>query len=286
MEQPVGGPEVRRAAIVEHLVATGTGTARLDTLAQHFEVSTMTIHRDLDVLAEEGKVERVRGGVRLVGQPFTERDVAVRRVANAEVKTALARVSVGLLEEGEVLALDDSTTVAALAPFLPGLAPGAVMTHSLSLLGELSRTLADTPLIGLGGRYVSTTDSFLGPATCEQMAGLSADVSLVSTTSLRAGGLYHPDEEAARTKTACVGLGQRAILLCDSSKAGAAGVHFVARFEDFDEIVVDCHMAPDTLARMEESGARLHVVDAPEPACGAGRGPTCGVEAESPGRER
>lgn len=264
MEQPVGGPEARRAAILSSLAA-GTGTARLDDLARRFSVSAMTMHRDLDALAGQGRVERVRGGVRLTERPFVERDVAVRRCANAEVKAALARRVAELLGEGEVLALDDSTTVGALAPLLPGLSPGAVMTHSLGLLRALSGAMPGTPLIGLGGRYVPTTDSFLGAATCRQMSGLSADVSLVSTTSVRSGALYHPDEEAARTKTACVRLGQRRVLVWDSSKDGAPGVHRVAGLGEFHEIVVDCHVSGDTLALMEAAGARVHVVDAPAP---------------------
>ncbi|WPF65427.1 MULTISPECIES: DeoR/GlpR family DNA-binding transcription regulator [unclassified Corynebacterium] len=265
MEHPVGGPEARQAAILEYLAATATGTARLDALAERFEVSAMTMHRDLDALAQQGSVERVRGGVRRLAMPLVERDVAVRRAANAETKTALARRVRELLSPGEVLALDDSTTVGAIAPLLPAVNPAAIITHSLSLLGVFSRTMPGTALIGLGGRYVPTTDSFLGTATCQQMAGLSADVSLISTTSVRSGALYHPDEEAARTKTACVRVGQRRILVCDSTKAGAPGVHRVADLTEFDEIVVDSHVDDETLARMEASGARLHLVAAPRP---------------------
>lgn len=265
MEQSIGGPEARQAAILDYLAATGTGTARLDALAERFEVSAMTMHRDLDALARQGSVERVRGGVRYLARPLIESDVAVRRAANAETKIALVRRVRDLLNPGEVVALDDSTTVASIAPLLPEVQPAALITHSLALLGVLSRAMPGTPLIGLGGRYVATTDSFLGAATCQQMRGLSADVSLISTTSVRAGALYHPDEEAARTKTACMRVGQRRILVCDSTKAGAPGVHYVADLKEFDEIVVDSHLDGETLARMEASGARLHLVEAPRP---------------------
>ncbi len=57
MSSPV---ESRRAEIVN--TVREHGHARVDDLAQRLGVSIMTIHRDLDALAEEGLIERVRGG--------------------------------------------------------------------------------------------------------------------------------------------------------------------------------------------------------------------------------
>jgi DNA-binding transcriptional ArsR family regulator len=41
----------------------------IQELSQHFGVSTMTIHRDLDTLVEAGFVEKVHGGVTLISEP-------------------------------------------------------------------------------------------------------------------------------------------------------------------------------------------------------------------------
>ena len=53
-------PEQRRAKIVEWLQEEQSLT--IDQLARHFEVSAMTIHRDLDLLVKEGRARKVRGG--------------------------------------------------------------------------------------------------------------------------------------------------------------------------------------------------------------------------------
>lgn len=241
------------------------GAVRIDELAADLEVSAMTIHRDLDALAHRGLIERVRGGARAIGTQMTERDVAVRRLTNVALKADLAEVVLGLVHPGEVVALDDSTTVAAVGYRLARRDPGAVITHSLELIVELGRSHPDLTLIGLGGRYVPATDSFLGQSTCAQMRTLSADVSVVSTTSVRGGALYHPDEDAALTKRSCVALGQRKVLVFDSSKFDALGVHRVAALADFDDIVVDSQLSPAAAKMLQASGARIHLVAAQAP---------------------
>lgn len=54
------GSQDRRAKILEHV--TGTGIVRSRDLADLFQVSEMTVRRDLDQLAEDRLVLRIRGG--------------------------------------------------------------------------------------------------------------------------------------------------------------------------------------------------------------------------------
>lgn len=255
----------RRAQVVD--LVNERGAVRVDDLARRFGCSQMTVHRDLEALHREGSVERVRGGARSVRRAMLETDVSVRRKANGAVKAALAEVALTLIEPGEVVAMDDSTTVAAIGERIAELRPAAVITHSLELIIALGRGGTQAPLevVGLGGQYVPETDSFLGAATRAQMASLSADVVLVSTTCLRNGTLYHPDEDSASTKTSCIELGERAILVVDSSKIGASGMHVVAGLDRFSDIVIDNNLTPEDREMLAASGASLHLVNAPMP---------------------
>ncbi|QNE89848.1 DeoR/GlpR transcriptional regulator [Corynebacterium incognita] len=237
----------------------------IDDLVQRFGVSVMTIHRDLEALDKAGKLVKIRGGARRVATDIVERDVTLRRATNTHVKEALAQVVVKLIEPGSIIALDDSTTVATLLPLVMDTEPAGIITHSLDLMRTIGEQYPSVSLTGIGGRYVSATDSFLGASTNAAMANLSATYSIVSTTCIARDGLYHPDEDAASTKRALCGVGAHKILVSDSSKFDNLGMHFVAGLAEFRDIVVDSNLSAEQRDMLEYSGATVHLVDTPPP---------------------
>lgn len=252
-------PAARRSEITGYI--NTVHHCRVEDLAGIFGVSPMTIHRDLDLLAREGRLERIRGGARAITARLAERDVRLRRHLNSETKRRLAAAAAQLIEPGAVVALDDSTTVGELSGHLAQRQPSTVITHSLALMGIVS-TLPDIDMVGLGGQYYAETDSFLGSVVLEQAQRLSADSVFVSTTAIKNGALLHPDAEAARTKRSLLQMGGRKILLADSSKFDAPGLYHVLDLAEFDDIVIDDQLDPALLAQLEELGPAIHIAGA------------------------
>ncbi len=254
------GP-VRRSELVRHIEANGP--VRLEKLVETFRVSAMTIHRDLDLLAREGLIERVRGGARAKPHPFAEQDVRLRRATRVGLKKALAAEAALLIRTGDVVAFDDSTTVAAMLGHLAERAPRAVVTHALGLMRELTLMHPQISLVGLGGQYVHETDSFLGAIVVEQLSRVSADVVFVSTTALKNDALFHPDAAAAETKRALLTRADRKVLLLDDSKFEAKGLYHVADLADFDDVIVNAELAPELREHLNTLGLRVHYVSTP-----------------------
>ncbi|MBC7560992.1 MAG: DeoR/GlpR transcriptional regulator [Dermatophilaceae bacterium] len=234
--------------------------AKVDELAERFAVSAMTVHRDLDALTREGVLERIRGGARAIPSDFAERDVGLRRSTLSALKQALAQEASALIQEGDIVAFDDSTTVGAIYPYIAARRPSAVITHSLGLLHRLTESHPDFTIVGLGGQYYPETDSFLGAVVVDQISRVSADVVLVSTTSLKNNALFHPDAEAARTKRAMIGIADRKVLLVDSTKFEVNGLYHVVDLSDFDDVVVDAGLAAGNRAQLEELDLTVHYV--------------------------
>lgn len=251
-------PEARREQITGHV--NKSRSARVEELAEIFAVSAMTIHRDLDVLAKEGRLQRIRGGARAITARLAERDVRLRRHLNAEIKQQLAATAAQLIERNSVIALDDSTTVGALSDFLEEREPSTVITHSLALMGAVS-SMAHIDMVGLGGQYYTETDSFLGSIVVEQAERLMADAVFVSTTAIKNQSLLHPDAEAARTKRSLLKMGRRKILVMDSSKYESAGIYHVMDLAEIDDVVIDDQLDEVLMAQLQALGPRIHIVN-------------------------
>ncbi|QTE30153.1 DeoR/GlpR family DNA-binding transcription regulator [Pengzhenrongella sicca] len=254
-------PEARRAELTRY-VAERT-TAKVEELAERFQVSAMTVHRDLDVLARAGLVERIRGGARAIPRHLSERDVRLRTGTRSAQKEALALAASALARDGDIVAFDDSTTVAAMCPHIAVRRPSAVITHSLGVMHRLSRDHPDITLVGLGGQYYPETDSFLGAVVVDQITRVFADVAFLSTTSLRNNALYHPDAEAALTKRALVMMAERKVLLVDSSKFEVKnGLYLVVDLAAFDDVVVEATLPAEHRAQLERLDLTVHYVPA------------------------
>lgn len=263
---PATTQERRRERIVAFV--TRHGSARVEQLAEHFDVSAMTIHRDLEALAAESLLERIRGGARSVTPSMSELAVGQRRHLHRTTKEALCAAAARLIPEGAVVAVDDSTTLEALVEQLPERSPSALITHSLKAMSDHRKRagLTDIRLIACAGLYFAETDSFLGTATSEQLSRLSADITFVSTTAVRTTGqsaaLFHPDMEAADTKKALIGIGATRVLVLDSSKFDSPGVFRVASLDEFDHIIVDQNCSREQRELLSRTRAKIHIVDA------------------------
>ncbi len=158
------GPSHRQKLITEYIHEQGS--LEVDELSEQFQVSRMTIHRDLDELEQQGVLRKVRGGATVHPSYLFESDIRFRLTTAANEKDAIARHALSLIEPGQVIILDDSTTTIALAHLLKDIKPLTVITNCLRIM-VLMREEQDIRLIALGGDYFPRFDAFTG-LICEK----------------------------------------------------------------------------------------------------------------------
>jgi DeoR/GlpR family transcriptional regulator of sugar metabolism len=207
-------------------------------LARLFDVSLMTIHRDLDELEAQGLLRKVRGGATPQPSSLFESNVRYRMTMAEAEKQALARFAVAQIEPGQAVMLDESTTCLALARLLPARVPLTVITNSLTVVQEL-KGVKEIHLIVLGGDYWPRHEAFCGLACEATAAALRADVLFMSTTAISNGIAFQPDQDIAIAKRAMIAAAARRVLLVDHTKFGRVALHRLAPLRDFDLVVVD-----------------------------------------------
>lgn len=244
------------------------GRVVVSDLAERFDVTTETIRRDLDVLEQAGRLQRVHGGAVPAGHSsVTELSLAERQTQGTPAKTAIARAAARLVPPTFVgsVALDAGTTTAAVAAELAGWTPATagttltVITNSVPIAALLQHS-EHIDLRLLGGRVRGLTSAAVGTVTVEQIAALRPDIAFLGVNGLSAGfGASTPDELEAAVKTAFVRAARRAVGVLDASKFGAEALTRFARLDELDTVITDQEPPADLAGALRDAEVEVLV---------------------------
>ncbi|MGY1437337.1 DeoR/GlpR family DNA-binding transcription regulator [Streptomyces reniochalinae] len=239
----------RQQQIVDHVLAKGD--ASVAELTELTGVSVMTVHRDIAELADRGILRKYHGGVSAQPSTVFESSSDFRLHAHTGEKDALARAALDLVAPGMSLMLDDSTTALALAKLLPQVGPLTVVTNYRLITEEL-RAADDIRLIGIGGEYSRTHDSWIGLSALEMIKSFSVDLTLVSTSAMTGTMTYHQEQEIVALKRAMRLAGSVSVLLMDHSKVGRSALHRLDPVDAFDHVVLTGPVDDEPVAEMRK----------------------------------
>jgi len=242
--------EARRTQIAELLQATGAVTVA--ELQSRFGVSPMTARRDLTILADRGVARRAHGGAVRPSIAAGEDSFAHRLREHSEAKSKLAEAAYALLEPGQTVFLDASSTTYYLARLitLRQLAL-RVVTNSLPVLHELSGSEAsDIEVIAIGGTFRRLTSSYVGPAAVRAVRDHFADGAFLSVTGIAPSGVMtDADPLEAEVKRAMLEQSEQRVLLLDGSKVSARGRQAIAPLKTVTRILAE-DLTPDEAERL------------------------------------
>lgn len=246
----------RRQLIVEAVM--NEGAMRIEDLTDRFGISLMTAHRDIDELVARGLLHKARGVVSATATSQVESSDVYRATRQLDEKRAIAEMAAGLIEPGQAVFLDDSTTVLQMVRYLPARAPLTVITNALPLMTEL-KNLRDITLLGLGGQFYNWCNAFMGQMTRREISNLRADLFFVSMSAISEGAVFHQSAETVETKRAMFASSARRVLLSDHTKFERRALHHFARLEEFDTVIVNQGTPLTQIEKMREEGIQVLV---------------------------
>lgn len=246
-----------RQAVIRDRVHT-EGSVSVDALVSELSVSRMTVHRDLDTLEAEGVLRKVRGGATATRSSLFESDLPYRLTAAVEQKDAIGAAAADLVEGGQAVLCDESTTTLAAVRHLDSAVPVTVMTNCLPT-AQYVTTQTKHRLICLGGDYVPRYQAFLG-IVCEQaIQTVYADVLLASCSAVRGTHTYHQDQQIVAVKRAMIASAPTRVLLLDSTKIDVGAVYRLGELRDFTHLITDRGAPAGFLDRVRELGIDVRV---------------------------
>lgn len=207
-------------------------------LASILAVSDETVRRELRLLEADGLIERIHGGARLA-KSVEEGPFEARLHRNAAAKQRIAATVAQVVEDGESLYLDASSTAFHIAQALKGKRDLTVVTNALGVAAELGGRNGNRLYLA-GGELDDRYRAFFDATARAYLAQFRPGMAIVSTESVDpdAGFTdYHIGEgEVCRQM---IGQSRRVTIAVDASKFDRASVVAVASFADVDRIVSD-----------------------------------------------
>ncbi|HWE66775.1 MAG TPA: DeoR/GlpR family DNA-binding transcription regulator [Acidimicrobiales bacterium] len=229
---------IGRLGEIERRVAT-EGRAKISDLADALGVSEMTVRRDLDVLSEEGRVRRVRGGAVANGpQPFAERFAKQSRA-----KDKIAEKVIGLIGQGGAIGLDASTTLQRVAARMHEVGELTVVTNGPECFNVLQQQPGVTTIL-LGGQLDRRTGSLVGPLAVRSAHDLFLRRFFVSAAGIDpVMGTSETTLEEAEVKEALALGAEQVVVAVDSTKLDRRAPGRCLNFEKIDLLVTELNPA-------------------------------------------
>jgi DeoR family fructose operon transcriptional repressor len=249
--------EERQARILEVL---GDGERKMVTvsaLSELFDVSGMTIRRDLDKLETAGLVKRIHGGAMAYEGIVYEKPFLSREDEFNPEKQEIGHLAAKMIRDGETIILDAGTTTRYIAQNLSRKRDLTVVTNAIPVAAALSNYL-HVQTIMLGGTLKRKELCMVGSLVIEALLRMSVDKLFLSAAGFTVDrGATDPDMRETDVKRAMIGAAKEVILVLDSSKYGTVTFAQIAPLSAIHQIVTDDHFPTKAIAAIEAEGVRV-----------------------------
>lgn len=234
-------------------------------LARELGVSVTTIYRYLTELERAGLVRKEYGGVSLqpAAPDAVDFDYRWRRQEHPAEKQAIAQRAAALVEAGDTLVVDSSTTSLAFAQALARapLPDVTLITNSARIVLALQHK-PELRLICTGGTYLARHDTLVGEPAEDFLGTVTANKAFVSAYGVTPQACTDSDPADVRVKRLMLARARTKILLADHSKLGRTTTFTVITPAELDVIVTDIHAPPEALAPLRALGPTLLLAEA------------------------
>ena len=214
-------------------------------LAAHYGVTEETIRRDLDKLEKEGYATKTYGGAIWGNSTKTDLSYTIRNKTNVDAKTAIAEIVQSMVEDGDHLMLDDSSTALYIAKHLKDKKNLTIITNSVEIVMELAN-LEGWTILSTGGRLRPDSLALVGHQVPEMLSKYHVDKAILSCKGIDpAAGITDSAESHALAKQAMIRAARQTILALDSSKFDKVSFVEIAPLQNVQTVVTDTRPSED-----------------------------------------
>lgn len=229
----------------------------IDDLSKTFNVSGVTIRKDLKLLEEKGLLFRTKGGASSKNTYALERSINEKELINADIKKAIAKAAFQLTKDHESIIIGSGTTVFQLTKVLKPESPLTIITPALKVALELT----DKPnidILQLGGQIRPNSSSVAGTFAEYILENLSAGIAFLGVDGIDpVFGASISNIAEAGLNQKIISIAQKVVILADHTKFGKRGIAKICDLKQIDYVITDSLSSKKTIKDLEEQGIQV-----------------------------
>jgi len=216
------------------------------SLCSEINVSEDTIRRDLQELADEGKIIKVHGGA--LSHSFNQVHFATNGVYSQNQKRTIAQKAIGLISNGMFILTSGGTTILEMARSLPPQLKATFISGSIPAILEYMHH-PNIEVIMIGDRISKNSKITVGSEAIAKIKQVKADICFLGTNAIDIDqGITDNDWEVVQLKKAMIESSKKVVCLTISEKINSVQPIKVCGLNEIDMLVTE--LSPeDTLLK-------------------------------------
>ncbi|MDZ4807574.1 MAG: DeoR/GlpR family DNA-binding transcription regulator [Bacteroidota bacterium] len=226
------------------------------SLCTEINVSEDTIRRDLQELADEGKVIKVHGGA--LSHSFNQVYFSTNGVYSQNQKQIIAKKAIALISNGMFVLTSGGTTIMELARSLPPQLKATFISGSIPAILEYMHH-PNIEVILIGDKISKTSKITVGSEAIAKIKQVKADICFLGTNAIDAEhGITDNDWEVVQLKKAMIESSKMVVCLSIAEKINSVQPIKVCGLDEIDLLITE--LAPDDPALKPYADAGVKVV--------------------------
>lgn len=216
----------------------------VEELSNIFEVSFVTIRKDLRQLENKGLIIRTHGGAMVEDVISSEIPYMDRYTKNSNIKLNISKIASEYIRNGTTIFIDAGTTTVNLYKYIKRFQDLVVVTNDLTtgkLIYDDLNPKSNNKIIFIGGQISLSSGSCYNSDAINTIKNYRFDICFMGCDAidLNTKSIYTTSSDKGIFKNKAVEVSDKRVLLSDSSKVGKKGIYKAADLKEFDLIITD-----------------------------------------------
>ncbi len=225
------------------------------SLCAEINVSEDTIRRDLQELAEEGKVIKVHGGA--LSHSFNEVSFPYKEVYSQSLKKSIAEKAIALIHDGMFILTSGGTTIMEMARLLPPQLKATFVSGSIPVILEYMHH-PNIEVILIGDKISKSSKITVGPEAIAKIRQMKPDLCFLGTNAIDIEhGITDNDWDVVQLKKAMIEASKKVVCLTIAEKINTVQPLRVCRLDEIDLLITELPADDDALEPYIRAGAKV-----------------------------